>query len=53
MIRESDKRVQAQAGRGGRGRGTTRHPTLFHSAEQESIGANRLNASLKAIQELH
>jgi len=45
MMRESDKRVRAQAGRGGRGRVTTRRPTLFHSVEQESINFNRLNAS--------
>jgi len=45
--------------RGGRGRGRgnfpndTRRPTLVHTAVQEPIDANRLNASLKAIQESH
>jgi len=46
-------------GRGGRGRGRGnlpiehRRPTLVHTAAQEPIDANRLNASLKATQETH
>ena len=31
----------------------TRRPTLVHTAAQDSVHANRLNASLKATQEVH
>jgi len=56
---ESGKGPAPPPGRGGRGRGRgnysneTRRPTLIHTAEQEPIGANIFNASLKATQESH
>ena len=59
LTNESGKGPTSPPGRGGRGRGRgnysneTRRPTLIHRAEQEPMDANRLNASLKATQELH
>jgi len=56
---EAWKGLTTSPGRGGRGRGKgnfpndTRRPMLVHTAVQEPIDANRLNASLKATQESH
>jgi len=59
LTTEAGKGHITPLGRGERGRGRgnflhdTRRRTLVHTAAQEPIDANRLNASLKATQESH
>ena len=58
-VNEHSSNHTTSPGRGGRGRGRGnlpiehRRPTLVHTAVQEPIDANRLNASLQATQETH